>query len=185
MPSPVAGVAGGGARGTVGCRGHNPASEHVLSKRHGHERPARHPSAADVVPVGGDVLAVFGAAIGPSVAGRRRRDRERTGLTPAADQVAERYPWAGRIASARRYAQARDSRVAFAVVDGSGRLTRTACRGVFSASGVVSFAVDCDQGRRDDRSRSWGPAAIQSTRPPAGLTRVLGCYASSRATCGS
>ncbi len=82
-------------------------------------------------------LAGIGAAIRPSLAAAADASGSERASHAQAGQVAEPYPWARRIASARGYARTRGGRVAFAVVDESGRLHGHRLRAPFLSASLV------------------------------------------------
>lgn len=82
-------------------------------------------------------LSLFGAAIRPSLAAAADATVRGQASHPEGDQVAEPSAWAGRIAAARRYARTRGGRIAFAVVDESGRVHGHRLRASFLSASLV------------------------------------------------
>jgi len=78
-------------------------------------------------------LAVFGTAIRPSPVAAADQQASH----PQADPVAEPYPWAERTASASGYARTRVGRIAFAVMDESGRVHGQRLRAPFLSASLV------------------------------------------------
>ncbi|HEV2769970.1 MAG TPA: hypothetical protein VGV40_07290, partial [Solirubrobacteraceae bacterium] len=82
-------------------------------------------------------LALFGAAIRPSLAAAADATVRGQASHPEVDQLAGPYPWASRIAAARGYARTRGGRTAFAVVDESGRVHGHRLRASFISASLV------------------------------------------------